>query len=226
MTELKFKLDQTTFPMVWVADINAYIHWIPITKIQFEYFLCAEPDNSFDAKWYDEILAINPRVTPKDINPNNYWKAFLTGIRPDEAQRFARWYRDDYYTVPTLDEWFTAYKALKRIPPQPSDIINKMGDLRDRTKKLLENIESASTIILKDAGYERTLADQMLMRMGVIEWVECRGNQRFQWGGMGQTIRSFYGGFSNPDDGQPRQPTNPKVDRLYPYGFRLIRRER
>ena len=222
MTELKFELDRTGFPMVWVDAINAYVHWIPVTKLQFEYFLCAAPHSHFDASWYDEVLFLNPRVAPNEIRASNYWNAFLTGIMPSEVQRFARWCGDEY-AMPTLKDWFTAYKALKALPAEPRSVIDSIGNLRERAQVVLARLDSASTIALKESGYERTLADQMLMRMGVMEWVECP-SQHSRWGGMGQTFPSFHGSLFTPDHGRPNIPNNPEEERLNAYGFRLIRR--
>ncbi len=223
MTALTFKLDRSGFPMVWVDAIKAYMHWIPITKIQFEYFLCAAPDSHFDADWYEEVLSLNPRVTPKGIGAKNYWNAFLTGITSSEVQRFARWC-GDRYTIPTLEDWFTAYKALKMLSPEPPGVVDSMGKVRERVRTVLTRLYSMSPTVLAEVGYEQTLADQMYMRMGVMEWVEG-GAQGPQWGGMGETFPSFHGSLFSPDYGQPHAPNNPDEDRLYYYGFRLIWRE-
>jgi len=222
MTELKFDLDRSGFPMLWVDVIDAYIHWMPVTKVQFEYFLCAAPNSDFDSEWYNTVLALNPRISPNEIRLDNYWRALLTGILPIEVQRFARWSGENY-SVPTLQEWFETYNYLKEIPAEPNGIFREIGELRDRTRTVLERLDSASKRAIIDAGYERTLAEQMLMRMGVLEWVECR-EKRFQWGGMGETHPSFHGGLVTPDHGQPSIPNNPDSDRLYSYGFRLIKR--
>jgi hypothetical protein len=224
MTAFKFELDRTGFPMVWVEAINSYMSWLPITKIQFEYFLCAASDSHFNANWYDNILYLNPRVSPKNIRATNYWNAILTGIMPDEVQRFARWCGEGY-SIPTLEEWFTAYKTLKALPPEPPGLIDNVGNLRERTRLVLSNLESANRTALIEVDYDRTLADQMLMRMGVMEWVECR-DQRARWGGMGSTASRLHGNLFTPDYGQPSLPTNPDKDRLHYYGFRLIRRDR
>jgi len=221
MTTHEFKLDPTGCPMIWVDAVEAYMHWIPVTKIQFEHFLCAAPDSHFDESWYDAILHLNPRVTPGGIRSDNYWRAFLGGITPDEVQRFARWCGEGY-TIPTLEDWFTAYQALKALPPEPSDVIDSMGNLRNRVRTALSRLDSASKTALTRVGYERTLADQMLMRLGVMEWVECREQPRFQWGGMGETDSRFQGNLFTPDYGQPSIPNNPDTDRLHYYGFRLI----
>lgn len=224
MAEITFKLDKSGFPMVWIDTIEAYMHWLPVTKVQFEDFLCDAPDRHFDAEWYDEVLFLNPRISPNAIRANNYWQALLTGIKPGEIQDFARWCGNGF-TIPTLKEWFDAYQLLKTLPPESSDVIKKMGKLRDRVKTVLARIDSASGKTILETSNDRTLADQMLMRMGVMEWVECPDNPRIRWGGMGQTNRNFHGSLFTPDHGQPNIPTNPGTDRLYHYGFRLIWRE-
>lgn len=212
-----FKLDKTGFPMLWVEPINAYMHWLPITKIQIEYFLCAITDSSFDATWYDTVLSLNRRISPAYIRSDNYWQAILTGIVPLEAQRFARWCGEGY-EIPSLDDWFTAYKSLKSMTPKASP---EMGELRNRTQALLTKLDFASESATRDAGYERTLADQLLMRMGVMEWVALP-EHRNRWGGMGETYSKFHGDLFTPDYGQPKLPNNPENTRLSYYGFRLI----
>ena len=47
--------------VVWVKAISAYMDLLPVTKIQFEYFLCDTLDPRFTAQWYDQILQINPQ---------------------------------------------------------------------------------------------------------------------------------------------------------------------
>ncbi len=212
-----FRLDKTGFPMLWVEPIDAYIHWLPITKIQIEYFLCAITESSFDATWYDTILSLNRRISPAHIRANNYWQAFLTGIIPSEAQRFTRWCGEGY-EIPSLDDWFTAYKSLKAMSPKASP---EMGKLRDRTQTLISNLGSASKVASRDVENEYTLADQMLMRMGVMEWVELP-EHRNRWGGMGETFPDFHGDLFTPDNGNPRLPINPENKRLSYYGFRLL----
>lgn len=217
--KLQWKLDRTGFPMLWVDSIQAYMHWMPATKIQFENFLGATSDSRFDATWYDEILAVNERITPDAIRLHNYWKAFLSGVRPSEVENFARW-QGEGYAIPTIQDWFTAYKSLKASPPVSSPL-EPIEGLRPRIKTLLSRLDAATNSALKEAGYERTLADQMVMRMGVMEWVAIQ-NQRSRWGGMGETYPPFHGALFTPDHGQPSVPNNPEGERLRHYGFRLI----
>lgn len=219
MNKKKFELDKTGFPMLWVEPIKAYLHWLPVTKIQFETYMCAAPDSHFNAEWYDEILAMNPRISPSQIRLSNYWQAFLTGIKPSEVQRFARW-NGEGYQIPTLEEWFESYKYLKSLPPE-DDPISQIGGIKDRILKLITHLNDISPQVMREVGYTQSLADQMFLRMGVMEWIEGQ-NQQYQWGGMGETYPKFHGILFTPDHGQPRLPNNPEEYRLPYYGLRLI----
>lgn len=214
-------LDRAGFPMVWIDALDAYMHWYPVTKIQAEYFLCATPDSQFNEQWYDDLLYLNPRVTPSAIQDNNYWNAFLTGLLPQEAQRFAQWC-DPLCSIPTIEEWLTAYRSLKAMPELP-DALTTMGELSDRVYTLMERIESASRKVGENEGITRSRADQMLMRLGVMEWVACP-DLRTRWGGMGKPAKRFRGGLFTPDHGQPHELLDPETDRASYYGLRLIRR--
>lgn len=221
---LKFRQDPdpTGFPMLWVEEIKAYVHWIPVTKIQFEFFMCDAPDNRFDATWYDTILQMNARISPGAIRLTNYWRIFLSGITPGEAQAFSRWCGEGYH-LPTLNEWNTIYKTLSQEQPAQNAIVS-MGSLRPRISTLIDKLNQVSLQATAEYGYARTLADQMLMRLGVMEWVES-DNLRYRWGGMGETYSSFHSSLFTPNNGQPQAPNSPEEQRLHYYGLRLIWRE-
>lgn len=217
----KFRKDKTGFPMFWVEKVGVYLHWLPVTKIQFEFFMCDAPDNRFDATWYDTLLQLNNRVSPGSIRLNNYWRAFLTGITPGETLAFARWCGEGYH-IPTLAEWNEVYKVL-RVEPPIANALAEMGslDLSPRITTLLQKIEYVSTQAPSEYGYDRTLADQMLMRLGVMEWIES-DNLQHRWGGMGETYSSFHSSLFTPNNGQPQAPKDPETQRLSYYGARLI----
>ena len=64
---LTFEIDPTGFPLVWVEAIGAWMHWLPVSKLQFERFLRQAPDYPFQPAWYDHLLALNPlSVNPMD----------------------------------------------------------------------------------------------------------------------------------------------------------------
>lgn len=220
MAELQFVLDRAGWPMLWVDAIQAYVHWLPITKLQAEYFLCSTGDSQFDERWYEDVLYLNPRITGDQVHDDNYWKAFLTGILPHEARCIAQWC-DPQCRIPTLEEWLNIYQALKRLPAQ-AHALDMMGPLRPRAQMLLERLDSVSREVAGSRS-QRTLADQMLMRMGVIEWVDCPARHQ-RWAGLGQPIPRFVGGFFNPDRGQPHEVLDPETERAFYFGLRLIRR--
>lgn len=227
MTRLRLRADRTGFPMVYIDTLKAYIHWLPVTKIQFEQFICSQPSSQFDELWYSQLLELNSRISPGSVRDINYWQAFLTGVVPREAQSFARWCGEGY-SVPTLADWFAAYKELKELPPENGSVVepfvHEYKRVSDRTRTLLSRLDNASVRACKEADYKRTLADQMFMRLGVMEWVEVN-DQRSYWGGMGETNSKLHGNLFTPDHGQASRPNRPETTRLSYYGFRLLWRE-
>jgi hypothetical protein len=223
--DIKIKLDSSGFPMIWVQPIRAYMHWLPVTKIQIEHFLSSTNDAMFDEAWYNRLLSMNKRISPGEVRNSNYWEAFLTGILPREAQRFAIWCGRDY-DLPTADEWFAAYKHFKSYN-QDSSVIENIAltpGLSERAQTLLANVESAARREAASAlGSERTLADQMLMRLGLMEYV-YEDEQRNTFGGFGQTHSAFFGSFVSPNSGVQRLNNPAEGARMRQYGFRLIYR--
>ena len=51
--------DRTGFPMIWIEPIEAWLHVLPFTKIQLEYFLVDTNETNFDHKWYKNRLNEN-----------------------------------------------------------------------------------------------------------------------------------------------------------------------
>lgn len=161
--------DPAGFPMVWIEEIGAFIHWLPVTKIQFEKFMASTADPRFDDAWYRQVLALNPRVAIPEIDPKNYWNAILTGLLPEEALRFAAWCGEGY-SIPTLKEWQTAYAALVALPEDPGEFPDLLEGSGDLVRSALTRIEAASVAATRP-GRQRTRADRMLMRLGVLEWI-------------------------------------------------------
>ena len=215
-------VDNTGFPMVWAEPIGAYIHWLPVTKIQFEYFLSDTTDPTFDAAWYDRLLALNPRSSAGDLRAGNYWNALLSGVRPAEAQQYARWCGEEF-SLPTLAQWFGAYRWLRELEPLSGAEIELLPCRTERGRAVLRQMENAAGAAMQQARLARMRADQMLLRYGVMEWIE-HPNDRYRWGGMGETLPAFHGQLFTPDSGVPARPSRPETDRLEHYGFRLVRR--
>jgi hypothetical protein len=216
---LPLATDPTGFPMIWVEAIAAWMHWLPVSKLQFERFLQVAPDRAFDAAWYDQLLALNPRVAPARIRTENYDNALLTGILPAEAERFAAW-SGEGFAIPSLEQWLLAWSALKSLPAERGLPAAFSLRLEEPVHTLLLRIDNA--LAAATAGFgRRTLADQMLMRWGVLEWVEQAGHPA-RWAGIGQPLRLARGVQVSPDRG-PVVPDHPEAFRSYLFGFRLIR---
>lgn len=218
---LRFEIDATGFPLVWVQAIAAWMHWLPVSKLQFETFLRQARHRGFDAAWYDHVLALNPPVAPARVHSENYRNALLTGILPSEAQRFAAWLGEEF-AVPTLDQWLLAWSELASRPAERGLPAALALRLEEPARTLLTRIDSALSVTAAGARRHRTLADQMLLRWGVLEWVEQQGEPA-RWVGIGEPPRLARGVRVSPERG-PVLPDRPKAFRSYLFGFRLIRK--
>ncbi len=218
-----FIIDKTGFPMVWINDLNAYIHFLPVTKVQFEYFICDEPRRRFDEEWYNMVIDHNPRVTPHSIRSDNYAQAFMTAVTPDEVQLFTDWCGSSY-SFPTREQWFTAYKALEGKPAITiDDHWISTHRVRERAGIILQRLDREMSALLSRST-ERKLADQTMMRGGIFEWVFDE-RERPPWVGMGKPHSSFVSGFFSLEQGTPTfKPRNPETDRLFQIGFRLLKK--
>lgn len=212
--------DRTGFPLIWVEEIRCHVHWLPVTKIQLEHFLCDISDGAFDADWYQRILDINPRVSPREVNERNYLHAFAAGLHPAEAERFARWCGEDY-ALPTVSEWFTAYRALRDLEAPPPEW---NGVMTPRARTLLSRVQDAWKRASRTRSLPDTRAGHMLMRLGFLEWVEEPGAAQ-RWGGAGLPHPDLHSVLTNPDHGTPTRPLHPEKNRLHDYSFRLVKRE-
>ena len=214
--EMKVREDPVGFPMIRVEK-GKYLHWLPVTKIQFEYFLSDSYDGSFEPKWYEKLLALNPRVTPGKISSANYWNAFLTGVQPAEAQRFAFWCGDGY-RLPSAEEWARAYQLLTSQPTHDLGSLPWVLGLQSRQRELILRADAAVSEAARRLGYVRHMSDQMLMRLGLLEWV----SQDERWGALGEPFPELCGNLMMPDRGVPLLPWEPDHVRLSCLGFRLL----
>lgn len=220
---VRVSTDRTNFPMIWSERIEAFVSCVPITKVQFEYFLCGIRHPRFDADFYKEILERNPRISPGKVLPNTYHQAFVTGIKPDEAEAFAEWSSsdgDDVYELPTSVEWKQIREEWNGIPDPTFSVYSSLK-LTRRAKLLLDRLDKSARKKQNVAG-ERKLSHFALLNHGVLEWVRWDRSE-LGWGGLGVPHAAFKAGFT-VEDGVPQEPR--EIDlRPAAYGFRIIKRE-
>lgn len=210
----KYILDKTGFPMIWVDELSAYMHLIPVTKIQFEYMICDQPRSQFSDQWYQQALNLNPRISPDQINRNNYWQALITGVSPKEAQFFSQWCGGDF-DLPNRQEWYVAYKSLK-VLDAPFEI-NQLK-LKTRIKLLFEALNNQ----VQPFKQSNDLASKMLLEGGVFEWVKD-SNESPPWSAMGKPASGIASGiFSIKENIASFRPRD--IGPLKQVGFRLIKR--
>lgn len=225
--DFKIILDPSGFPLIDLPELNFAIHWLPVTKIQIEYFLTVVNDSKYDQAWYEHLLSkYGERVSPSSARTSDYWNLFITGILPAEAQRFSQ-YCGRGYDLPTAAEWRDAFRILSNINASQEylESVLETTNLRERTQRLIKKVESITSSESSQLDSPRKLADQMLMRLGIMEYV-YEDDQRNTFAGFGQPSRGLGGILISPRDGIPQKLTNRTEGlRLKQYGFRLIKRK-
>jgi len=215
--------DKAGFPIIKVRGVNFWMHALPITKLQFEYFICEKPIPIFDEAFYKAITGndMNPRITPRKADINNYWQLFLTGIKPSEAKLYADWCGEGY-DFPTLEEWEQVFNVLKIAPLE--DLFSEFK-LDPPGKYIFENLDGIVPMLFDQDNKKMTCADQFLMRYGVIEWVYEQQRGSRHWRGMGFPNPNFIKTGKVFSSLSPHDPNDPEF-RMRAYGFRLIKREK
>ena len=198
--------DRTGFPLIVVEEAGVEVHLLPITKIQFLDFI--EAPTLVNQVRYEEMLAVNPAITPEEFTEENREQLFVTGVLPEEAIAFARWLGEGFH-LPTVREWRNILAALRRVPPP-------------RQNPLTDAVEGPAHTILKKFEKQihiRNMADFTLMRGGLVEWV--RRDKELV--GLGIPRPQFHPNLWDPLVNEIR-PIN--MDERVPYfGFRLVRRD-
>ena len=196
VAKTQFELDRTGFPMIYAESLGIYVNFLPITKIQFEYFLCDRvAGRAFDEAWYLERLKGNGRCAPKDISYDNIVKAFMTGLIPKkDTEKFGSWLSGKAYhcNIPHVDAWKKIYEYFRDQPELDyQDVFSDVDGINPRALDLLKSLNSlrpsnASLGQLRTNANiseqsNRRLSDQMLLTGGVLEWVQDNNG----WGAIG-----------------------------------------
>jgi formylglycine-generating enzyme required for sulfatase activity len=194
--------DRTGFPYIKLKAPALAVSLLPLTKLQFEYYL-ADLTPQGD-KWYNEVLALNPRVSPQRFTPEQRERLFLTGLLAAEAEAYAAWLGDGY-RLQTVAEWRTIYRCFQ-LTAFTSFAASSTPN--GKATALLRRLE--------EQARPQTLLDFSLMRGGLVEWV-CDRNT---WTGLGKPRPGF-----QPNLWDPLRETVPPVrlnQRVAFFGARLV----
>ena len=172
--------DRTGFPCIKLKVPALAVNLLPLTKLQFEYYLAdLTPQGDH---WYEELLTLNPRVSPQCFTPEQREGLFLTGLLPAEAEAYAAWLEDGY-RLPTVAEWRASYRCFQSTAFTPLVASPAPGV---RAAALLRRLE--------EQARPQTLFDFSLMRGGVVEWVRDHN----AWTGLGAPRPGFQPNLWNP----------------------------
>lgn len=217
-------LDRTNFPVLELPTLPFGILWLPVTKIQFERFLV--DTGAFDNAWYqDKLQNFNSRVSAGNLGITNYWQAFMTGILPIEAVRYAEW-AGHGSDLPTAQEWKSALMALAGWSADDAflDAVLQLPGLNERARLLIQRLSQALSAERNQLSGGSFLCDQMAMRLGVLEFM-YEDALRHSFCCWGQPNRRFVGGVNNPlSDVAPIRFNDKNGVRMKQTGFRLILR--
>lgn len=161
----KWRVDPTGYPLVFVDSLEAYVQLFPVTKPQFEKFISSGTRREYGDKWYEDIIALNPRASYRSLDVPAREQLFMTGLTPDEARAFGRWMGRNY-TLLTAQEWSACYKwfSEQTAPSLPPDLCDQLSRDALGVWKMVE-----------EQWLERSrrpkLRELSLMTQGILEWV-------------------------------------------------------
>jgi hypothetical protein len=202
--------DRLGFPLLRLPAVGVECHLLPLTKAQFECFL-AEPQGLGD-DWYQQVLAVNPRMSWRGIDPAKLEELFLTAVWPAEAGDFARWLGDGF-VLPTPEQWRTIYQHLREQPVGRAEL-----DQGLLASSQLNEVARAILVSLLAARPIRTWAELAMFESGLLDWVRDR---RAEYGGLGAPRPAFFIHLLNPSHDAPVRPTRGQRPRCF--GFRFVR---
>jgi hypothetical protein len=161
----EWQVDKTGYPLIFVEPLGAYVHLFPVTKPQFEKFISADPRREYGDKWYEEMIALNPRASYRSANVPAREQLFMTGLTPVESMAFGRWMGRTYSLLTrnqwsVCNRWFSEHTA----PPMPPD-------LRDRLSRDALGIWEMVEAQCLEQNWPPNLQELSLMTQGILEWV-------------------------------------------------------
>jgi hypothetical protein len=156
---------KTKFPILSIPNIPFDVMWLPLTRIQLEFFLSDVNDVRYDAAWYEQVISKdNPRISPSQLNSSNFKGALATNILLKEVARIADWYgyhEKQIYDLPTAKQWeMIASLSTEQAAISLEDIPD---DADPRVRTILKRIN--------EIGKPDNLAHQMLLGWNISEYV-------------------------------------------------------
>lgn len=200
---MDYLFDRTGFPYVPLPDLGFAVSLLPLTKIQLERYL-ADVTPQGD-RWYEDLLRLNPRVSPWRFAPEERERLFATGLLPEEAMAVAAWLGEGY-RLPNLQEWRMAYRKLAHL---------RFAAI-DRSRRI-SAIAAALICQLGEHLRPTTAFEASLIHGGVVEWVSSGAD----WIGVGAPEGRLKPNLWNPLSDEVT-PVNVQI-RLNYFGARLIK---
>jgi hypothetical protein len=183
-----------------------------------------------DMSWYAEHCNQQHRLSAREVTKDNFWRCLMTRVLPQEAEAVAQWLGPGF-RLPTSSDWLALLRSADGLPARavdwsvltPSVSPRCMELLRAFAKLPLKGRRTKPTPEAPDGRLAPTLADQMLLRGALLEWVDT-GLREQPWGGMGEVHGSLHRRISRLDDGEVLIPRRSTEERIAHFGCRLIRK--
>lgn len=154
-----YRFDPIGFPVVHCPPLGLGVGLLPVMRAQFEYFLGST--SGFPREAFDQIEQTAPRASWRTTPDST--GVFLSGIRPEEAELFARWIGYGF-RLPTAREWRTLDRAFVVAGQRLGPIRKIAGDSRTHpaARAVLDRALAGSAPTWGTAGR---------LEGGLLEWV-------------------------------------------------------
>ncbi len=221
---MELSCDPLWFPIIRFGERNRWMSFLPITRVQFEHFLC-DPKTpvEYSGNWYEQNMPSltaqgRPRLGIHMYQETNYFDCFLRNLDPiDGVNNLTNWY-DQCFPVhleiigsrlPRDEEWVACYRSMATQPPLAESQLKSLG-LSWRASAILRRLWSLSP-------KWNSLAEQMFLVKGVFEWSKTEDKLGYR-GCLHPTLSKNVVDHIDPSAGAPRPGSGARDT----HGFRLV----